>query len=546
MKRSEHIITSKHYLVLCVIAFAAGIFFFINFNISFCIFVGILLLLALVSFSVLFVVLPLIRQKPIRPRKHILLPSALIIFFILGMLRAFAYDNTSSKTLRNYANESVRLYGYVNSVPRLSGNGYSYSFDLDVSCIESDGKTTPASGTVLMYISNKSVANLKFSDHISCWAELKDTESTAFPDNHDYNNYLKSKNVFMTGNAKGYIITPPITARKVSFIDFVKKAGIYIHEKISLAIDSLFVYDQNDNALLKGILIGDKTGMTSEFKQQLSNAGISHIAAVSGMHMSILFSAIIFLLSQFKINRKISLMLSVPLILLFASTAAFTPSVCRSAIMITIVIISSLTTERYSSITSLFSAVAIILIFSPYALFSSGFVLSCFSVLGILVYFKYLKYILNKILPARNILSPILTSFSLSASTFIGTAYFSIIFFDSVSVIQFITNLWVIPLVSVVFCLAYPLCIAYFILPEFVIKPFLYVTAGALRLISKTVYVFGKDNFVFSFPADSVPGYFHAVYFGFAVLLYFLLKLLYDMLIKKETADKNDRFKLYY
>lgn len=537
MQSSEHIITSKHYLVLCVIAFAAGIFFFVNFGISISISVCILLFLVLVSFLILFVIVPLLREKNSKPKKYIILPSVLIIFFMLGIFRTISLENTSSIVLRDYSGKSVRLYGYVNSVPRLSSNGFSYSFDLDVSYIEEKGKIIPANGTVLMYINNDSVKNLEFSEHISCWASLEDAQSTALPDNYDYINFLKSKNVFTIGKSKGYVACPPIIVEKPSIVDYVKQAGIFIHEKISFAIDSLFSYDQNDKALLKGILIGDKTDMTDSFKQKLSNAGISHIAAVSGMHMSLLFAAITFLLSQFQINRKVSLIISIPMILLFASTAAFTPSVCRSAIMITIIIFSSLSKERYSPITSLFTAIAIILVFSPYALFSSGFVLSCFSVLSIFAYFKYIKNLFSYIIPDNTFFSPLLNSLALSMSTFIGTAYFSVTFFDSVSLIQCITNLWVIPLVSIVFCAAYPLCIAYFFLPDFIIRPLLYFVAGALRIISQTASFFGKDMFAYKIPSASLPGYFHAIYFGFAVFLYFGLKYLYDYRAKEKRPE---------
>lgn len=526
MQKSEHVITLKHYLVLCVSAFAVGIFLAVRLGkgtgVSFALFLC-ALFTAVLSLRIL---PPLVRRQKIVVTKSFLLPCTLIFLTLAGLSFVYFTEFTAYAPLREFSGQSVWLTGRVATVPQKSASFDSYSFVLDVCSVEAKDKTVRTGGSVKISMSGYSAEKLTFGESLECWTALSEPTAAEFADEFDYASYLRSKNIFLIGKTKTFNPVSNDVAPH-SLISRIKGAGIFLNKKLNAAADALYSHNTDDRAALKGVLTGDKTEFSELLRDSFSNAGISHIAAVSGMHMSMLFSAFTYLLAFARLNRKTALLLCIPVILMFASTAAFTPSVCRSALMLAVMILSVLLGERYSPVTSLFLALGIILIVSPYSLFSASLLMSFGATLGILVYFKYISHFLTKAIRLRFLAD----SLSLSLSSFIGTAYFTALFFGRVSLIQLLTNLWVIPLVSVVFCLGYLSCIFYYIFPSLSFHILRYPVAGALHLITLTAKHLGTDTLVIK--TDALNAYTAAgVWVGFSILLYLLLKTLYDSSIQ--------------
>lgn len=533
--RSEHVITLKHYLVLCAIAFVAGIFYAVQYSIKHALFLSVALFLIMDIISIIAYVLKSRKTAILKVKKYIILPLLIFAFFLAGVGRIYLAEHVSEKSLRNYVNDSVWLYGTVSTVPEPTSTGYSYSFEMNVRGISKNDVLYPIKDRIIVYISNYVGKQLSLSDDISCWTSISYPKTDESEDIFDYHTYLKGKNIFVIGNTKNANIInnlDDIFPADIidTFILKINELGSMIRSKISHALDNLFSYDPEANAIIKGILIGDKSGFSDTLYVQFSNAGISHIVAVSGMHLSIFFAALSLIFSSVRLHRKATLILSIPCLMIFVSTAGFSPSICRAALMLLLMIIATLISERYNSITSLFFALGIIISVTPYALFSPGLVLSFGATLGILVYSKYFKAFLNQVAPFRTFLNPIANSITLSVASFIGTAYFTVLFFQRLSWIQVLTNLWVIPLVSVIFCGGYLACILYYILPQSLISAFCYPVAGALKIIAETSNFFGTNYFSIYTPPESLSVFLPLTYFSIAVVLYLLCKNASDTL----------------
>lgn len=531
MYKSSYFITWRHYLALGVIAFAAGIFIATSF-------MPVTFIHLMVSFSTILGVLGIAIIIKIylgaERIKHLLLPFFLILCCLSGSFRIVSQELFNPSPLKPHLNSQVWLTGTVVSVPSLSKNSRMYSFQFEAAQIN-DRNIIPED--IIIRIPESRGKNLKSGDKICCWTEITEAHRETVLDNYDYYTYLRGKNIFYTGNTQN--TNPAEFEKPFTFLGAVKDIGRYANTKLCSSADRLFANQPQLSALLKGILVGDKSGFSDELYQEFSFSGLSHIVSVSGMHLSIFYMAITRLFRTLRIRKRYAIIITIPLLLVFTSTAAFTPSVCRASLMYLMAFTAYLLNLRYPPANSLFLSIGVILFFSPYALYSRSLALSFCAVLGIYLFGEYLTARLNSHLPfsncrkyslkalARNSLRTILGSFSITTSACLGTLFFTYLFFGRIPYIQFLTNLWVIPLVAIVFVLGYAACIVIHIFPP--VATFLsYPLSWFLQIILATAHTFGKEKFTFNLPQSIQPLTVFVLYSGIVLTVYLALKAWYD------------------
>lgn len=137
-------------------------------------------------------------------------------------------------------------------------------------------------------------------------------------------------------------------------------------------------------ALFLGLTVGDKSFFREELTGDLAAAGISHIACVSGLHISLVGYVIFRLLKG--LNRRGAMVVSVGAAFLFAAIAGLTPSAVRAAVMYALFMMSEMLAREKDSITSLTFSALILAAINPYVMYDLGFILSFLSVLGIILF----------------------------------------------------------------------------------------------------------------------------------------------------------------
>lgn len=204
-------------------------------------------------------------------------------------------------------------------------------------------------------------------------------------------------------------------------------------------------------ALAAALVLGDNSGLTYGQQTELSLSGIRHMTAMSGMHVSILFSLIFLLTLR---HRILSTVLGLPVIWLFAAMAGLTPSVVRAAVMLSMMLLARLSRREYDSPTALAFAVLVLLIVNPLCISSASFQLSVGAVTGILIlYPSLLDAVVRRLAGRRSLLSRLILRLArplcLTLSATATTAPLSALLFGSVSLIAPVTNLltfWAMPL----------------------------------------------------------------------------------------------------
>lgn len=146
---------------------------------------------------------------------------------------------------------------------------------------------------------------------------------------------------------------------------------------------------EREGSFLYALLLGNRSYLDPLDEQNLQKVGLSHIIAVSGLHLMFLIGLLRRLFSY-----RIGVMLSFIAILIFVPMAGASPSIIRAGIMATISGIAFLFGKAEDGLTSLGLALLILLCINPYALFSLSLQLSFLSTFGILRYASKLDHIL--------------------------------------------------------------------------------------------------------------------------------------------------------
>lgn len=203
----------------------------------------------------------------------------------------------------------------------------------------------------------------------------------------------------------------------------------------------------------KALLLGDTEDLDYKTDTNLKISGIRHVAAVSGLHVSILFA-----LLSFVTFRKpfLTALLGFPLLLLFAATAGFTPSVNRACIMSGLMLLAQLLRKEYDGPTALSFAALCMLIVNPLVITSVGFQLSAGSVAGIYCFSPAIRKWLYGLLPnAKGWRGKLVRWFVASVSISLGALVFTTplcaMYFGTVSLIGVVTNLLTLWLIGGIF-----------------------------------------------------------------------------------------------
>lgn len=205
-------------------------------------------------------------------------------------------------------------------------------------------------------------------------------------------------------------------------------------------------------AFASALLFGDRTGITYQMNTAFKVSGISHIIAVSGLHVSILFGLIYTLLAR---RRVLSCLIGIPALFLFAAIAGFTPSITRACIMQSLMLIAMVIDREYDGPTALAFAVMVMLAFNPLTILSVSFQLSAGCMLGIFLFSEKIRqYLLNfscKNKRLKRVCHGIAASVSVSVSAAVMTTPLVAYYFGCVSILGVITNLLTLWVISFIF-----------------------------------------------------------------------------------------------
>lgn len=205
-------------------------------------------------------------------------------------------------------------------------------------------------------------------------------------------------------------------------------------------------------SLTIALLLGDRAGLPASLSNDFQRTGLSHMLALSGLHLSILAMLLLRLLHGLGTPRFISFPILIVFLVGYTAVSGFPLSLIRAALMLAVAELARLLRLFSDSVTSLFLSVGLIVFFSPSAIADIGLLLSFLATLGILtaleVFPRRPRSFLGKILYAL-LLSLLSTVFAI-AFTLPVTA----VIFEGVSLISPLSNLLISPLLHLILMVA--------------------------------------------------------------------------------------------
>ena len=257
------------------------------------------------------------------------------------------------------------------------------------------------------------------------------------------------KGIFLLAYQRGEI------TRTFAEAEFWKDFPATMRQSILELIEKLFPPDSS--AFAKALLLGDTLDLSYSTDTALKVSGIRHVVAVSGLHVSILFSAVYFLSGR---RRVLTAVLGIPVLVLFAAVAGFHASITRACIMQILMIIALLFEREYDPPTALSFAVLVMLIQNPLCITNIGFQLSVGCMIGIFLFSGRIRtWILSdkclgeakgKKVKAR-LKRTIAGSVSITLGAMTVTTPLCAVYFGTVSLIGIVTNLLTLWLVTFIF-----------------------------------------------------------------------------------------------
>ncbi|MBP1539039.1 MAG: ComEC/Rec2 family competence protein [Prevotella sp.] len=157
-----------------------------------------------------------------------------------------------------------------------------------------------------------------------------------------------------------------------------RKIGEKLHAQFS---------DADAEGIVSAMVVGDKSGLTKELRDMYSVVGASHVLALSGMHLGIIFCVLSYVFFRRRF-RFFGLLAVLCVIWGYALLTGLSPSILRAAIMLTVYSFADILVRRHNALNTLGIAALAILTVSPLSLWDVGFQMSFMSMLGIVVLYS--------------------------------------------------------------------------------------------------------------------------------------------------------------
>ncbi len=290
--------------------------------------------------------------------------------------------------------------------------------------------------------------NIISGEYIIAKALIYEVENNNNPFEFDYKEYLRRKNIYNRAYLVEYAIGDyDLIIRNHTIRDRAKG----LQQNIVGEIDSLFA-DSDYKALVSSLLIGYREELSDEMRDTFNDVGLSHILAVSGLHIGFVYMILLVLFFPLLVNRfrRLGYLLIVLTLWVYAFITGLSPSVIRATAMISILIVGRLLYLPYNSRNALFSTAIIMLCYDPIYLYDVGFQLSFMAVWSIIIFYSKVKRVIDRCLDRIPIINMLSSVISLSISAQILTLPLSVYYFDIIPIWFLLANVMVVPILPLI------------------------------------------------------------------------------------------------
>ncbi|UGS23964.1 ComEC/Rec2 family competence protein [Flavobacterium channae] len=365
--------------------------------------------------------------------------TSYLMAFAIGMICFYVHSDSNYSThySKKEINERNSIRGFITTTLKPNEKYNKYFIEL------THFNDSIATGKILLYNPKTNENKLHAGDEIWLNASVYPIPKAFNPYQFDYSKYLEKQNV-----------THQIYANEnqIRVIQTRKNMDFYIENLRNNLSESFSIhhFEPKTKAIIDALILGQRLELDKDTIADYSNAGVIHILAISGLHISIIYFFIIFLLKPLKRIRfgaEIQLLLVLAILWLFALLTGLPASVTRAVTLFSFISIGNYFNQPKAIYNALAVSALLILLIKPNSIFDIGFQLSYAAVLSIVLfqpYYKKLYFTENKI----GVYFTDIVLVSLAAQ--IGVLPLSLYYFNQLPLLFLLANLVIIPLSSLV------------------------------------------------------------------------------------------------
>ncbi len=319
-----------------------------------------------------------------------------LLFFAFGAMLAWQKDIRNNKQwLGNFYKDKNGLVVTLDEPPVEKTK--SIKANATIQYLIQNDSLLPVKGKIIIYFKKDTSLNLQYGSQLVFKKSLQEIKNSGNPGGFDYKRYclfqgithqvyLKSEEFEMLNKEK---ISP--------FSNFIYS----IREKV-LNILRTNIQSKKELGLAEALLIGYKDDLEQSLVQSYTNTGVVHIIAISGLHLGLIYWLLSMALKPLQKRKKIRWLRPVLIITglwLFSLLAGAQPSILRSALMFTCIVVGDSLARKPSIFNTMAVSAFILLCINPYFLWDVGFQLSYAAVLSIIIFMRPVYnwfYIKNK------------------------------------------------------------------------------------------------------------------------------------------------------
>ncbi len=298
--------------------------------------------------------------------------SIVLIGFLVSL---FQRDDSS---IINYDVKYLYI-GVVESEPKelFTESNYPYRGSVElVAARDTTGRYGDVSGKILCYLDSSLCVSI--GDTIAFEGKVRELKG-------DYGEYLRRKG--FVGRLYGYN-SSVVGHSEGSFDSYIQNIRTAAAERI-YRLDTL---KSQSTAIMAAMTVGERERISPETTSSYRSAGVSHLLAISGLHIGIVVMLLNVVFSSLKIfGRRGRVVYSVVIILMLWAYALFSGmalSVERAAIMFTLYQVALMCNRSGVSLNLLATSAVVILMISPMSIYDIGFQLSFVAMIGISVFYR--------------------------------------------------------------------------------------------------------------------------------------------------------------
>ncbi len=437
----------------------------------------------------------------------------LVIFSIISNIVILYKNNQYEKTYSD--NQDIELTAII-----ISSRTQKQYYDLY--------KVKILNSNFNMYIQvGKNVEELEYGDKIQIKGKYIKPSMQRNYKGYDDSKYLKTLKV--VGRIKVDKVDVKAKKQLNLLFQFANDINIKIRENIEK------IFSDEKAIIIKALLLGDKQDIQEDLKEEFQVLNISHVLAISGMHIGYIVIGLNILLKRL-IGKKYTKIVTIIFLIGYTLITGFSPSIIRASIMGVLVISSGLFYRKNDIWNSIGISLFIILIYNPFLILDVGLQLSYLGTISIIIFNSTIQNIFDKIKIKKNLkeFKSIKEILSVTISAQIMILPILISNFNIIGIYSLISNLLVSIIIGLIIVFSF-LCIIVSLIYMPIAKLFIVIINLGIEIL---IAICNFSKLPFSKIYVPTPNILFIIFYFFIV---FIGKYIYKIYTLKKTNGTQKR-----